>query len=425
MSNWGDLARQVIKVLETFLTAADRVAIDPQGTIQELGDLLVKWAKGSPETTSLLTRFQQEPTNSDVQTALRGRLTETLLDHPEFAKTLQDKLTNADSHSSNSASTFHQQGGVHTSGSSSISESTINTGSGSIKQRTIKIGNIRLPLPVFALILLLGGGAVADSGIAIVNASAGPTSHSYYVDNSGASGYSLTYVQWTEYQGGSIDGEIDHYNSGQSSGVNVPVHFTGHQNDTSVNFNWTELGYSVAGNGTLQDGHLTFYNLPHSTKSTEQLTSTTPEQFVQILDQAKKKAASQPIQAGPPLPGPMTPELAVQTVYKSVAIDDGTRACLGVLQPAASQQFAKDFGTNTCEQAIDQLSKKVADKIAYKDLSIPQSSVRTNSPSTATIYSCAIGIESGPSLGTFGLTNSGNGWFITAHTSDPATCPTS
>jgi hypothetical protein len=421
MSDWGDLARRVIKVLETFLVATDRASVDPQGTVQELGDLLVKWARNSPETAALLTRFQEDPVNSDIQTALCGRLTEALLSSLELVKALQDKLAEADDCTRHPGSTFYQQGGVHVAGSSTITESVVNTGSGSIKHRTIKVGNIRLPLPVFALILLLGGGAVVGSGVAIVNANASPTSYSYYADDSGPGGYSLIYMRWSEYQGGSIDGEVDHYSSSGQIGVNEPVHFVGHQSDSSVDFNWTELGYSLAGHGSLQGERLTVSNLPHAQKLPEQLARTTSEQFAQILDQAKKVHRGGGVPgAGTPLRGAANPEFAVVSVYSSVAANEPALVCGSTLD---AQQFVRDFNASSCEQAVSELSKKVTDRDAYAGTVVPVSAIHQDSPLVATVYSCAIKVEGGPSLGTFNLARGDNGWVIVGHAADPATCP--
>ncbi|HEY0501601.1 MAG TPA: hypothetical protein VGD48_38045 [Kutzneria sp.] len=125
-----------------------------------------------------------------------------------------------------------------------------------------------------------------------------------------------------------------------------------------------------------------------------------------------------------PLSGPLTPELAVQAVYKAVAVDDPTRACSSVLKGAAGAAFAKDLGGASCEQAITQLSAKVTDKNTYKDQSIPLGAVHPATPtSTATVNSCAIGVEGGPDLGMFTLENHGNGWYIAGHQPDPTPCP--
>jgi hypothetical protein len=125
-----------------------------------------------------------------------------------------------------------------------------------------------------------------------------------------------------------------------------------------------------------------------------------------------------------PLSGPPTPELAVQTVYKAVAVDDPTRACTSVLKGAGGAAFAKDLGGTSCEQTITQLSAKVTDKNTYKDQAVPHRAVHPATPtSTATINSCAIGVEGGPDLGTFTLENHGNGWYIAGHQPDPTPCP--
>ena len=125
-----------------------------------------------------------------------------------------------------------------------------------------------------------------------------------------------------------------------------------------------------------------------------------------------------------PLSGPLTPELAVQAVFKAIAVDDPTRACSSVLKGAGGVAFAKDLGGASCEQTITQLSAKVTDKNTYKDQSIPRGAVHPATPtSTATIYSCAIGVDGGPDLGAFTLENHGNGWYIAGHQPDPTPCP--
>ena len=124
------------------------------------------------------------------------------------------------------------------------------------------------------------------------------------------------------------------------------------------------------------------------------------------------------------LGGPLTPQLAVQAVYKAVAINDPNRACSSVLKGAGGAAFAKDLGTQSCELAINQEAKKVTDPNTYKDQSIPQGAVHPATPTTtATVYSCAMSVQGGDSLGTFLLQNNGNGWFISGHQPDPATCP--
>jgi len=125
-----------------------------------------------------------------------------------------------------------------------------------------------------------------------------------------------------------------------------------------------------------------------------------------------------------PLSGPLTPELAVQAVYKAVAVNDPTRACSSVLKGAGGAAFAKDLGGTSCEQTITQLSTKVTDKNTYKDRTIPLGAVHPATPtSTATINSCAIGVEGGPELGMFTLENHGSGWYIVGHQADPTPCP--
>jgi hypothetical protein len=125
--------------------------------------------------------------------------------------------------------------------------------------------------------------------------------------------------------------------------------------------------------------------------------------------------------------GFQTPELAVRAVYKSVAINAPDRACGYALKGSAVTAFAKDLGApGDCTRAVARKSKEVTDQTIYKDQSVSVAAVHprdTNSATAATIYSCAMAVEGGPSLGTFKLKNDGTGWFITGHEPDPASCP--
>ena len=125
-----------------------------------------------------------------------------------------------------------------------------------------------------------------------------------------------------------------------------------------------------------------------------------------------------------PLQGEPSAEKAVLEVYKGVADGTPDRPCNYSLKGSGGAAFARDLGAPNCEQAITQESAKVTDKNTYKQQTIPAAAVHPQFPTkTATIYSCAMGVEGGPSLGTFLLKNDGNGWYISGHQPDPATCP--
>jgi hypothetical protein len=110
-------------------------------------------------------------------------------------------------------------------------------------------------------------------------------------------------------------------------------------------------------------------------------------------------------------------------VYTAVAADEPDLVCHDVLGGIGGVHFAKDFAAASCEDAIQKAFTKVTDRNAYGGLTVPQGAVHNNGPSSATVYSCAMSVTGGASLGTFVLSDTANGWIVVDHQPDPATCP--
>jgi hypothetical protein len=127
--------------------------------------------------------------------------------------------------------------------------------------------------------------------------------------------------------------------------------------------------------------------------------------------------------AGQPLKGEANPSYAVVSVYTAVAADEPDLVCHDVLGGIGGVHFAKDFAAASCEDAIQKAFTKVTDRNAYGGLTVPQGAVHNNGPSSATVYSCAMSVTGGASLGTFVLSDTANGWIVVDHQPDPATCP--
>lgn len=127
--------------------------------------------------------------------------------------------------------------------------------------------------------------------------------------------------------------------------------------------------------------------------------------------------------AGQPLKGEVNPSYAVVSVYTAVAANEPDLVCHDVLGGIGGVHFAKDFDAANCEDAIHKAFAKVTDRNAYGGLTVPQGAVHNNGSTSATVYSCAMSITGGESLGTFVLSDTANGWVVTDHQPDPATCP--
>jgi len=127
--------------------------------------------------------------------------------------------------------------------------------------------------------------------------------------------------------------------------------------------------------------------------------------------------------AGVPLQGPANPSYAVSSVYAAVGNDDPAKVCQSVLGGQGGVSFARDFAATNCENAVHKAHAKVTDGETYAGLTVPTSAVHQQGTSSATVYSCAMSVSGGDSLGTFVLTRTDNGWIIVDHQPDPATCP--
>jgi len=133
--------------------------------------------------------------------------------------------------------------------------------------------------------------------------------------------------------------------------------------------------------------------------------------------------AGVPPGAGTPLQGPFSPGIAVRFVYAAVGNDKPDIACLDILSGQGGLEFARDFGAASCADAVHKEATKVTNNADYAGTVVPVTAVHETG-SSATVYSCAMDISDGDSLGTFLLANTSNGWIITGHRPDPPTCPT-
>jgi hypothetical protein len=120
----------------------------------------------------------------------------------------------------------------------------------------------------------------------------------------------------------------------------------------------------------------------------------------------------------------MNPKDAVAAVYHIVAETPPDSACLE-FSPAARVKFAADLHAPTCRQAVRTLHAGLgpAGVDAYSFVQVPDSAV-TRSGGTARISSCAMGVDDGPRLGLFVVTeNQFQEWQITGHSNEPDPCP--
>jgi hypothetical protein len=127
--------------------------------------------------------------------------------------------------------------------------------------------------------------------------------------------------------------------------------------------------------------------------------------------------------AGQPLKGAANPSYAVVSAYTAVAANEPDLVCHDVLGGIGGVHFAKDFDATSCDDAIHKAFAKVTDRNAYGGVTVPPGAVHNTGSSSATVYSCAMSITGGASLGTFLLSNTANGWIVVDHQPDPATCP--
>jgi hypothetical protein len=127
--------------------------------------------------------------------------------------------------------------------------------------------------------------------------------------------------------------------------------------------------------------------------------------------------------AGQPLKGAANPSYAVVSVYTAVAANEPDLVCHDVLGGIGGVHFAKDFGASSCDDAIHKAFAKVTDRNAYGGITVSPGAVHNTGSTAAKVYSCAMSITGGASLGTFLLSDTANGWIVVDHQPDPATCP--
>lgn len=141
-------------------------------------------------------------------------------------------------------------------------------------------------------------------------------------------------------------------------------------------------------------------------------------------DQATNGAALRPGE----IPGSgrleTNPKDAVAAVYHIIAETPPDSACLE-FSPRARGTFAADLHAPTCRQAVRTLHARLgpAGVNAYSFVQVPDTAV-TRSAGTARISSCAMGVDAGPRLGLFVVTeNQFDEWQITGHSNEPDPCP--
>ncbi|MFC0437670.1 hypothetical protein [Kutzneria buriramensis] len=128
--------------------------------------------------------------------------------------------------------------------------------------------------------------------------------------------------------------------------------------------------------------------------------------------------------AGQPLVGPANPGYAVASVYAVVGNDDPGLACGTIVSADGGRQLARDLGAGSdCEAAVHFAHRQVVDQETYSATQVPLGAVHMTGPKRATVNSCAMAVEGGPSLGAFVVENLGNGWVVTGHSPDPSPCP--
>jgi hypothetical protein len=118
------------------------------------------------------------------------------------------------------------------------------------------------------------------------------------------------------------------------------------------------------------------------------------------------------------------PKDAVAAVYHIIAESPPDTACLEFSVPARAQ-FATDLHAPTCLQAVRTIHAglNAAGVDAYSFVEVPDAAL-VQQGATATISSCAMGVDAGPRLGLFTLTQDGQQeWRITGHSNEPNPCP--
>ena len=280
MEHQVDRAERVVEVLSAFLAAGDRRVTDRYGAAAGLFDLVVETFRNSPEASALLARFQQEPDNPGVRMAIRGWISEGLLNSSEFADQLTVALARVTRGVPGEATAHPSLRQAHFTGNAAAVNG--NAGRLSIRQRSVKIGRLQVPVPVFALLLLLGGSAVVGGSVAVVNAGSDAGDYAYYATTNENNEPHLIFAHWTTRGDGSLSGQFAQYDAGRST-PNLPGSVTGHQDGNKVSFTTSSMLFTVTLDATINGDTLTIQGFP-GTPVVLTMQKTTPEQFDQIVN---------------------------------------------------------------------------------------------------------------------------------------------
>jgi hypothetical protein len=300
MSVTSDAAGHAVKLLAAFFAAKDEAAraeIDPDGGTQELSDFLQRWFASSPDASTVLTRFQEEPGNPSVAAVVRGRISEALLISSEFAGQLDAALARASSARPLGVQQIVSEG--HAAAVSDIG------GKVSIRQRSVKIGQLDIPMPTFLIFLLLGGGLVVGGGAAIVSAPSDVGAYIYYMTPEQASQtlneHEFVLLEWRTQQDGSLTGNIKEDRVGGSrswlEGVDLfETGLSGHQDGKTVEITMTVtvVGTTITSHGTIS-GDTLMLSFPFGPM--EVLRRTTPDEYTKIVSDYKQQHPSSAISA--------------------------------------------------------------------------------------------------------------------------------
>ena len=118
------------------------------------------------------------------------------------------------------------------------------------------------------------------------------------------------------------------------------------------------------------------------------------------------------------------PADAAAAVYHLISENSPTNACLE-FGSSAGTQFARDLGATDCAAAVTKIYNQLGNggRAAYEVVRVPATAVTTTG-GTAEVSSCGMGIDAGPRLGIFVLTEDQfHGWRVTGHRSEPDPCP--
>jgi hypothetical protein len=231
MPDRGNVASRVVNVLATV----SQSGANPSDSVAELHNLVVRRFMPTSDAMEMFTRFQQDPADTDLRTAVHGRLTEAMLIDARFAAAIEDTLhlveiDDLQSSASQREFTTQLQG--------SMRGSAINQGSGTIDQSR----RTRISFPLATLVLLLGGGVVAGGAAGYNAISSDAGAYTYYMgpdQDPQQNGFFV--IDWTTRQSGDLSGTFKDANPNNGS-----LQIIGHQEGGSVEF-WSPLatGYPI------------------------------------------------------------------------------------------------------------------------------------------------------------------------------------